>query len=318
MEVTFVDVDETCRDDVRAILEFVTKSLKRELYSDITHVIVTFVDERWSYDGMLPVVENVAWFLGIRDIGFVGKFIENIVGRVVGLMDWPSIGARFLILNCWYTNRDIMLSLVETLARRYLIRHPDTTNEIVNAFLDESGVRTLVDELVKTVEAMPIDAADKRARIDEVMNDLDRLRNRAIDYATEILAANYFLLMNTKPFDRIIQMCKTLNEAFFAPLDCAYMGMNIRCIINDMLSSANISEVPLNIARIIHEIKGKFLDLSTTFPRFAQAVHKLFNEVVQRPPKEVCREMGSRCNNIFKPINLRDVRTKGLPVMDEL
>jgi len=318
MKATFIDVDETCRDDARAILELVTKSLKRELYSDITHVIVTFVDERWRNDGILPVAENVAWFLGIRDVEFVAWFTESIIGRVVGIMDWPPIGARFLILNCWYTNRDILLSLVGTLVRRYLLSHPDIANEIADAFIDESGARALVDELIKTVEAMPINDDAKRMRINDIMNDLDRLRNRALDFATEILAANYFLLMNTKPFDRIIQLCRILNEYFYAPLDCPYMGMAIKCIINDMLSSAKLSEVPLNIARIIHEIKGRFLDLSTTFPRFAQAIHKLFNEVVQRPPKEVCREMGSRCNNIFKPINLQDVRAKGLPVMDEI
>jgi hypothetical protein len=300
--------------------EFLKSTLKESVFNKFIMIVVDIEDEV-AKSPISDVALKIATRLGMASSTEFVKQVESVLRtmHLVAVIDVPKLGIAAVIVNPKATTIPGFLLRLLVRMGRYIASTKYVLADMLSTSLaEDTNFGRVIDEIDATADRLP-SARKTLKRI--ITNYVARFVDKAVMVGSAVLAINYFILLNTKPFPKVVKMCEALERHILEV--CPYITA-VNLLVNGLRGDIyDATDVPLDERqRLVNFIKNTYKELTPEIelPRFANAAHTFYTSIVARHPKDVYEDNPEKFKWLREETDyIWDyVRAVGVPVMDML
>jgi hypothetical protein len=325
MKVAYIDLSLVESGLAEASIDFLFfETLKPEFQSLINYLAILPKLERYRKElteGAHIMAMDIQEELGLphndKFINDVAKALSSIYSGGTAYVYHPAVNDYVLI---WVLDVDDPVGSFYRFATavliRYIIRSRINVEMAYISLAEDTKVAPLVDYLVEALEKL-----GPRDSVKSILLLVEMAPKYIVTGLSEVMVLNYFILLNTKPFENVYKMCTVASETLFhyACYNIDYVRV---VIIENLLNMAKqLTSLPKDITEKLHRLADEATRSITgevPTPRFASVAHSIYESAVVEHPKNVYLGNKLKYEVIFRNINWDAIRRKGVPALDSM
>jgi len=301
--------------------EFLKSTLKESVFDKFIMIVVDIENELVK-SSIKDVAVRIATRLGMASSTEFVKQVESVLRsmHLVAVINVPRTDKVAVIVNPKSTISipEFLLRLLVRMGRYIASTKYIFADMLATSLAEDTNFGRVIDEIDATANRL----SSARQTLKRILaNYVARFVDKAVMAGSAVLAINYFLLLNTKPFPKVVKMCGAV-EARIREV-CPYITA-VNLLVNGLRGDIyDAEDVPLDERqRLVNFIKNTYKELTPEIelPRFANAVHTFYTSIIAKHPKDAYEENPEKFKWLREETDyIWDyVRAVGVPVMDML